>query len=109
MANGNPNPVCANHTETNVPVIFNSGIIGNPNKIAPLFIMLTNGISDICKGTIIIPITNKKARSFPLKSINANAYAANAAIVIGIIVEGITTAKELKKDLDKSSANKISV
>ena len=71
--------------------------------------MLTNGISDICKGTIIIPITNKKAKSFPLKSINANAYAANAAIVIGIIVDGITTANELKKDLDKSSANKISV
>ena len=34
---------------------------------------------------------------------------AKAAIVMGIIVEGITTAKELKKDLDKSSANKISV
>jgi pyrimidine operon attenuation protein/uracil phosphoribosyltransferase len=46
--------------------------------------------------------------SFPLNSIKANAYAANAAIVIGIMVEGITTAKELKKDLDKSSANKIS-
>ena len=37
-------------------------------------------------------ITNKNASSFPLKSINAKAYAANAAIVIGIIVDGITTA-----------------
>ena len=70
--------------------------------------MLTRGISDICKGTIIMAITNKNAMSFPLNSIKANAYAANAAIVIGIMVEGITTAKELKKDLDKSSANKIS-
>ena len=53
-------------------------------------------------------ITNKNASSFPLKSINAKAYAANAAIVIGIIVDGITTANELKNDLDKFSANKIS-
>jgi hypothetical protein len=31
----------------------------------------------------------------PLNSINAKAYAANAAMVIGIIVDGIVTAKEL--------------
>ena len=109
VARGKPKPVWANHTATNVPFIFNSGTKGIPNKMAPLFISFSNGINDICKGTIIIATTKRKAISFPRKSIKAKAYAANAAIVIGIIVDGIVTAKELKNDLLKFSANKISV
>ena len=42
-------------------------------------------------------------------TIKANAYAANAAIVIGIIVDGIVTARELKNDLLKLSVINISV
>ena len=41
VASGNPNPVCANHTATNVPFIFNSGIRGIPKSMAPLFISLS--------------------------------------------------------------------
>ena len=51
------------------------------------------GISAICNGTTSSPttITNRTYR--PWNSIQANAYAANAAIVIGITVEGIVTAR----------------
>ena len=108
VANGKPKPVWANQTATKVPFKLNSGIIVTPKSIAPPFINFNNGISDICKGIIIIPTTNINATSFPLKSIKAKAYAANAAMVIGIIVEGIDTAKELKNDLLRFSANKIS-
>ena len=79
--------------------MFSSGIRGIPKSMAPLFISLSKGINDICKGTIIIATTKRNAISLPRKSMNANAYAANAAIVIGIMVDGIVTAKELKNDL----------
>ena len=55
----------------------------------------TSGINDIWRGIIIEPTTKRKRISFPLNSIKANAYAAKAAIVIGIMVEGIVTANEL--------------
>ena len=55
----------------------------------------TKGISDICKGIIIEPTTKRNRTFFPRNSMKAKAYAAKAAIVIGIIVEGIVTAREL--------------
>ncbi len=63
------------------------------------------GISAICSGTTSSPttITNRTYR--PLKSIQANAYAANAAIVIGMTVEGIVTARLFRNAFPNSPAS----
>ena len=59
--------------------------------------MVCSGISAICSGTICSAkiATNKKLR--PLKSIQANAYAARQARNTGAITAGITMMIELTK------------
>ena len=51
------------------------------------------GISAIWSGTTSSPTTTTNSTYRPGNSIHENAYAANAAIVIGITVDGIVTAR----------------
>jgi hypothetical protein len=49
-------------------------------------------MSAICSGTTMRPTTRMNSASRPGKRIHEKAYAANAAIVIGITVDGTVTA-----------------
>ena len=63
------------------------------------------GISAICSGTTSSPttITNRTYR--PRNSIHENAYAANAAMVIGITVDGIATARLFRNAFPNPAAS----
>ncbi len=59
----------------------------------------------IWSGTTSSATTVMNMTSRPRKCIHEKAYAANAAIVIGITVEGIVTARLLRNALPKPSFN----
>ena len=63
------------------------------------------GISDICKGTTRRPTTTTNRMYRPRNSIQQNAYAAKAAMVIGMTVEGIVTARLFRKAFPNPSAS----
>jgi hypothetical protein len=54
-------------------------------------------MSDICNGTTSRPTTTMKSHLRPGNSIQLKAYAAKAAIRIGMKVAGIVTLKVLRK------------
>ena len=64
-----------------------------PNSVAPCVYSRRIGIRAICSGTTSRPTTTTNITYRPLNSIHENAYAAKAAIVIGMTVDGIVTAK----------------
>jgi hypothetical protein len=81
----------------NVPVIPKLGMIGIVPICKPPENSWRSGISDICSGITCSANIVKKRIFLPLKSNQAIAYAAKIAMVIGIIVEGMTIAKVFRK------------
>ena len=72
-------------------VLSSHGIV----QWAPLTYIRSSGISATCSGTASRATVPRKSPWRCLKSIHANAYAANAAKAIGMIVAGRAMAKEL--------------
>ena len=64
-----------------------------PKSDAPFANIRRIGMTAICSGTTSSATTATNSTKRPRNSIQENAYAANAAIVIGITVDGIATAK----------------
>src|SRR4028118_1298020 len=85
MASGMPKPVCSNHTATNCPVM---SIPSLPNS-------RSMGTKATWIGTTSSDTTMMNSRSLPRNCMNVNAYAANAANMIGMTVAGMDTVIEL--------------
>ncbi len=86
IASGRPKIVCAIHT-------------GQNEFCRPKFTKIVcSGMRATCNGTICSAkiATNRKSR--PLKSIQANAYAASSARVIGMSTAGSTMTNEFRKN-----------
>ena len=101
IANGIANAVWVSQTEVVVPARSRSGktvIVLSSHGIvqwAPLTYIRSSGISATCSGTASRATVPMNSPWRCLKSIQANAYAANAAKAIGMIVAGRAMAKEL--------------
>ena len=63
-------------------------------------------MSAICSGTTSSPTTSTNNASRPGKCIHEKAYAANAAIVIGMVVAGIATAMLFNSAFSKPCASR---
>ena len=89
MASGKPKAVCAiqipRYVFESVPIIW-----------AISLYMRSNGINDICNGTTSNATTTTNSHLRPGKFIQLNAYAAKAAIRIGMNVAGIVTLNVLR-------------
>jgi len=86
-ARGMPNPVCVNQTAGNVPTRLNT-----PNRFS-------SGMNATCIGITSRPTTMMNVTSRPGKSMKVNAYAAIAAIRIGMTTAGTVTTRVLMNAL----------
>ena len=67
-------------------------------RCAPPTYSCSSGMSATCSGIASSDTVKMNSDLRPLKSIQANVYAANAAIAIGMIVAGIAIATELSSE-----------
>jgi hypothetical protein len=104
IANGRAKPAWVSHTAVVVPArsksAMNVTVLSRNGTVSGAADenSCSSGMSATCSGTASSDTVAMNSHLRPLKSIHANAYAANAAIAIGMIVAGIAIANEFSSE-----------